>query len=433
MQRLIGILGLLTLLGIAYLLSSNRQKIDRRILFWGTGLQLILALIVLGIPSLGFDGPLRFVFAWANDAVIQLIAFTDEGTRFIFGPLADPGKSGGFIFAVQVLPTIIFFSSFVGIAYHLGVMQKVIDVLAKVMQKTMGTSGAESLSAAANIFVGQTEAPLVVKPFLSKMTQSELMAVMTGGMATVAGGVLAAYVGLLKDHVADIAGHLLTASVLSAPAALVMAKLIIPETEKAETLGTLPKTQGEKDVNVIEAAARGAGDGVTLAINVGSMLLAFIALIALFNAILGGLGGFIGFENWGAGLVPEALLVEGKAQLSLQVIFGWFFAPLAWLMGIPWSEAMTAGALLGEKVAVNEFIAYLHLSQLAEQLSERTMIILSYALCGFANFSSIAIQIGGIGSIAPERRSDLAKLGIRAVIGGSLAAFMTATIAGILI
>lgn len=433
MSQSLGILGLICLLGIAYAFSTHRQQVNKKLVIWGLGLQVAFALLVLGIPSIGWHGPLKAFFSWTNTFIINILTFTDEGSRFLFGPLIDPEKTKGFIFALQVLPTIIFVSSFVAIAYHFGLMQKIIRGIAILMQKTMGISGAESLSTAANIFVGQTEAPLVIRPYLAKMTRSELMATMTGGMATVAGGVMAAYVGLLKDRIPEIAGHLLTASIMSAPAALAIAKIMNPETEKPETLGGIPKESGSRYANAIEAAARGASEGLTLALNVAAMLLAFIALIAAFNAGLSLLGDWLNFASWGHDLTPKALLVDGRAELSLQLLFAWIFAPLAWLMGIPWAEAPLAGAFLGEKISINEFVAYLHLSQMASELSDRSVIILSYALCGFANFSSIAIQIGGIGTLAPERKGDLAKLGLRSVLGGSLAAFMTATIAGILI
>ena len=435
-MRIIGFLGIFVLLAIAWSFSrfngDRSGKIPWKMIAWGLGLQWALALLVLGVPALGFEGPLKPLFNWANDVVVALLGFTNKGSDFIFGSLLSIDKHG-FVFALQVLPTIVFFSSLVAIAYHLGIMQKVIGAIAKVMQKTLGTSGAESMSAAANIFVGQTEAPLLVRPFLDRMTKSELMAIMTGGMATVAGGVMAAYVGLLIDVLPSIAGHLMTASVMSAPAGLLVAKLMVPETQTPETMGHLPKAKLSSDVNILEAATRGASEGIKLAINVGGMLLAFIALIALLNAGLSIVGGWVGFESWGASLTPDIFLKDGQAELSLQVILGWVFAPLAFVMGVPWAEAVTAGAFLGEKIAVNEFVAYLHLSQIASQLSERTLIILSYALCGFANFSSIAIQLGGLGSLAPGRKSDLAELGFRSVIGGSIAAFMTAAVAGILI
>lgn len=314
-------------------------------------------------------------------------------------------------------------ASLMAILYQLGWMQKIIHVLAVLMHKVLHTSGAESLSNAANIFVGQTEAPLVIKPFIAKLTQSELFAVMVGGMASVAGGVLAAYTGLLKTSIPDIAGHLITASFMSAPAAFVMAKIMIPETEKPTTMGGLPNEAHEKAYsNVLEAAAGGASEGLSLALNVAAMLLAFIALIALLNGILGSLGDALGWSKF----LPDK-------KLTLELLLGIVFAPLAWFMGIPWSECLQAGNYLGQKTVLNEFVAYFNLAQNAGSFSNRTLTILSYALCGFANFSSIAIQIGGIGGMAPERKKDLAKLGILSVVAGSLATFFMAAIAGVLI
>jgi len=311
-------------------------------------------------------------------------------------------------------------------------MQAIVRAVAWVMMRTMRTSGAETLSTAGNIFVGQTEAPLLIKPFVATMTMSELMTVMTGGFATVAGGVMAAYVGMLVSHFPDIAGHLLAASVMSAPAALLISKVMYPEREEPETRGTLRITVESPDANVIDAAARGAGEGLTLALNVGAMLLAFIALIAVLNALLGWLGDVTHLarvlQGWG--------LLAADERLTFEAVLGWILAPLAWVMGVPWKDAIEVGALLGVKTVLNEFVAYLQLSSVlatGADLSPRSVVIATYALCGFANFSSIAIQIGGIGGIAPSRRSDLSTLGIRAMIGGSLAAFMTAAIAGILV
>lgn len=402
-------------------------------MLWGLGLQFILALLVLGIPALNLGGPLRPLFELLNTAVVQVLNFTLEGSRFIFGDLVDADKFG-FIFAFQVLPTIIFMGSLMAVLYHWRIMPKIVQSMAFLMQKTMKTSGAESLAVAANVFVGQTEAPLVVKPYVASMTRSELLSLMTGGMATVAGGVLAAYVGLLKGRVPDIAGHLLTASLMSAPAALLLAKILIPETQTPATKTQVPHLKQDDDAtNTIEAAASGAAEGLKLALNVAAMLLAFIALLALVNACLSAVSGWIGFSDWGAAWIPETLKGVFDQELSLQLILGWLLSPIAWMMGIPWQEASVAGALIGEKIVLNEFVAYLHLSQIQDHLSERSLIILSYALCGFANFSSIAIQIGGIGGIAPQRKSELAQLGLRSVLGGSLAAFMTASIAGLLL
>jgi len=328
-------------------------------------------------------------------------------------------RTGGF-FAFNVLPTIIFFSSLMTVLYHLGIMQAVVKGFAWVMQRTMKTSGAETLSATGNIFVGQTEAPLLIKPFVETMTRSELMAVMTAGFATVAGGVMAAYVGMLQPFFSDIAGHLMAASVMSAPAALVVAKLMYPEEGEPETATTLDLALEKPDVNVIDAAARGAGEGLHLALNVGAMLLAFVALVALLDGILGLAGGWVGLEG-----------------LSLQLILGWLLAPVAWIMGVPWADAAVVGSLMGLTTALNEFFAYLQLADILSGggpgLQPRSIIISAYALSGFANFSSIAIQIGGIGGIAPSRRHDLSALGLRAMIGGTIAAFMTATVAGMLL
>ena len=340
--------------------------------------------------------------------VTTFLTFADEGSRFVFGEGFDHVP-----FAFRVLPTIIFFSSVVAVLYHVGVIQRVVKVFAVVMTKVMGTSGPESLSASANIFVGQTEAPLLIRSYVGKMTRSELMAVMTGGFATVAGGVLAAYVGMGIP-----AGHLIAASVMSAPAALVMAKLMIPETETGRVSADTDFKVKTPWANMIDAAAQGAGDGMKLALNVGAMLLAFIALVALVNGLLGPVGGWIGLPG-----------------LNLEMILGFLFRPLAWVMGVPWAEADAVGTLLGLKTAANEFVAYSRFEDISaeSQLSEKSQVIATYALCGFSNFSSIAIQIGGIGGIAPERKSELASLGLRAMIAGTLACLQTATIAGLLI
>jgi concentrative nucleoside transporter, CNT family len=445
-QRLVGLLGMITLLGIAWLLSVNRAMIPWRLVVWGMGLQLVFALLILKTP-IG-----AAFFFWINNVVVALLGFTEEGARFLFGNLVfnnvpvgagDPGNSPmqplantvantGAFFAFNVLPTIVFFSSLMTMLYYFGVMQAVVKGMAWIMMRTMRTSGAETLSAAGNIFVGQTEAPLLIKPYIASMTMSELMAVMTGGFATVAGGVLAAYVGLLIFFFPDIAGHLMAASVMSAPAALVFAKMMWPETDEPATRGTLKVDVEKVDANVIDAAARGAGEGLHLAMNVGAMLLAFIALIALLNALLGWVGDVTYLTT---ALQTIGLLGAGQS-LNLESVLGWIFAPLAWLMGVPWADAPAIGTLLGIKTTVNEFVGYLQLNALLSgdtPLSPRSIVIATYALCGFANFSSIAIQIGGIGGIAPSRRSDLARIGLRAMIAGTLAAFMTATIAGILV
>ncbi len=421
--NLVSLLGMVVLLALAWALSNNRRRFPWRTVLWGLGLQLTFAVLLLR------TGWGQAVFRGLRRVVVQVLAFTDHGTEFVFGPLfrtapdfvanlgegktywegIDPGTGApvavGMVFAIHVLPIIIFFCSLMGVLYHLGIMQRLIQGVAWVMRKTMKTSGAETLSVAANIFVGQTEAPVVIRPYLNGLTRSEMMAVMVGGFATVAGSVMAAYVRFGVD-----AGHLLTASVLSAPAALVMAKIMLPETERSETADDARVSLEKEHANVIEAAAAGASDGVKLALNVGGMLIAFIALVAMVNFGLGWVG------------------------LSLQQIFGWLFAPLAWTMGVPWDEAQIFGNLLGTKIAVNEFVAYIELMQAqgAGTLSPRTVVIGTYALCGFANFSSLAIQIGGIGAMAPERRSDLARLSLKAMFGGAFASWLTACVAGLL-
>jgi CNT family concentrative nucleoside transporter len=402
MQQLIPVLGLFVMLGIAWALSSNRSAIRWRPVAMGTALQILFALIILK-TEVG-----RSVFDFVGAGITRFLDFTDAGATFVFGE-----RFKEFYFAFKVLPTIIFFSSFITVLYYFGILQKIVSVFAKVMMKTMGTSGAESLSASANIFVGQTEAPLLIKPYVALMTKSELMAVMTGGFATVAGGVMAAYVGMGVS-----AKHLLAASVMSAPAALVMAKLMFPETEKSVTAGKVEIEVERPWANSIDAAASGAADGLKLALNVGAMLIAFVALIAMIDFPITKLGQLFGYDTW-----------------SLRALLGIVFQPLAWVMGVPWSEAPQVGTLIGIKTAVNEFVGYIEMQKMIGdgQLSERAQIIATYALCGFSNFSSIAIQIGGIGSIAPERKSDLARLGLRAMVAGSLACFQTATIAGFLI
>ena len=419
-QRLISFFGLFAMVGIAWMLSKHRNRLPWRVIAWGIGLQVSFGLLVMK-TQIGLR-----LFAILNDIVLALLAFTAQGTEFIFGDFA----SEKFTIAINVLPTLIFFSSLMTILYHLGIMQRLVGVFAWIMRRTMKTSGPETLSVAANTFVGQTEAPLMIAPFIGKMSMSELTAVMTGGFATVAGGVLAAYVGLLKGVFPDIAGHLIAASVMSAPAALVIAKVMWPETERPDTEADVVAEIPRPDANVIDAAARGAYEGMKLALNVGAMLLAFIALIALANALLG-----LPFQlyNHGMGLEGAAAL----APLTLQQILGWIFWPFAFLIGVPVAECATVATLLGEKIVLTEFIAYLHLyealSEGVAQLSPRTVVIASYALCGFANFGSIGIQVGGIGGIAPERRHDLARLGLRAMFGGMLASLMTAAVAGMLL
>ena len=432
LDLLFGVLGLICLLGIAYLFSGDRKKIDWRLVGTGILLQIIFAVFVLKVPG----GEL--IFNTLSRFFVTIISFTFQGASFVFGFLSSQSstekilppdlqnKGFGFVFAFQVLPTIIFFSSLMSVLYHLGIMQKVVQAMAWVMAKALRVSGAESLSVAANVFIGQTEAPLVIRPYVSTMTQSELLTLMIGGMATIAGGVLAAYVNILggPDPQMQIfyAKHLLTASIMAAPATMVIAKILLPEKDLPETKGTVKLKVEKTTTNVIDAAATGAGDGLKLALNVAAMLLAFIALIAMLNYILSGLGHFTGINS-----------VLGK-PLSLNFLLGYLLSPIAWIIGVPWSDAVTVGSLIGQKVVLNEFIAYVDLGSLIQNgvLSDKARIISTYALCGFANFSSIAIQIGGIGGIAPNRRHDLARFGLRAVLGGSLATFMTATIAGFL-
>jgi CNT family concentrative nucleoside transporter len=418
MEKFISVFGIFTILGLAYLLSNNKNKIDKKLIFWGISLQIFFALLILKVPG----G--KIVFGWIDTIIKKILDFSVEGSKFLFGNLADdslyfpsdgswPGF--GFQFAFLVLPTVIFFSSIMSVLYHIGVMQKIIKVISKIMQKTMGTSGAETTSISANIFVGQTEAPLVIKPFINKMTNSELTAIMTGGFATVAGGVMAAYVLMLNKVIPGIAGHLMAASIMSAPAALVIAKIIYPETSTPETAKEdVELAQVSDEANFLEAIGNGATEGMKLAINIAAMLIAFISVIALLN--------------WGLSLISF-----GNNILSIEMILGYVFMPLAFLMGAPWSEAHILGSLMGQKLVLTEFIAYGNLASLSDQISTRTATIAAYSLCGFANFASIGIQLGGIGSIAPERKKDLAKLVTKAMIGGALASWLTATIAGILI
>ena len=417
MDRFIGVFGILAILGIAYLLSNNKKNIDKKIIFWGLSLQIFFALIILKVPG----G--KWIFNSIDIVIKKILDFSVEGSKFLFGNLANkdlfwqtetwPGF--GFQFAFLVLPTVIFFSSIMSVLYHFGIMQKIIKFISKIMQKTMGTSGAETTSISANIFVGQTEAPLVIRPFINKMTNSELMAVMTGGFSTVAGGVMAAYVLMLSNAIPGIAGHLMAASIMSAPAALVIAKIIYPETSTPETAKeNIELSKVSDEGNFLEALGNGASDGMKLAINIAAMLIAFISVIALFNWLLG-------------------LVSFGGTTLSIELILGYLFMPLAFLMGAPWSESQILGSLMGQKLVLTEFIAYGNLAALGDNISVRTATIAAYALCGFANFASIGIQLGGIGSIAPERKKDLSKLVVKAMLGGALASWLTATIAGILI
>jgi len=406
------LVGLLVILTLAYAASSSRHAIDRRTVAWGLGLQILFALLVLKTT------PGQQLFTFLGQGINRLLDFGNVGAAFVFGPLGDKeawprimtavlGEEGArysVLFAFQVLPTIIFIAALFAILYYLGVMQFVVRIFAVGMRRFMKASGAESLNVAASIFMGQTEAPLTIRPYLPEMTRSELMTVMTSGMAHISGGIMAAYILFGIE-----ARHLLTAVIMTAPGTLMMAKIFVPETGQPKTMGTVSLDVERTDVNVIDAAGRGTSEGLALALNVGAMLISFLALIALVNAALGLVG------------------------LSMQQIFGWVFAPLAWSMGVPWQDAFTVGNLLGTRMVLNEFVAYSQLGPLREALDPRSFTIATYALCGFANFSSIGIQIGGIGALAPNRRHDLARLGIRAMIAGTLANFVTATIAGFLL
>ena len=418
-----GLFGLAVLIGIVWLFSNNRRAVDWKLVSTGVILQIAFAALVLLVPG----G--RQVFDWLGQGFVKILSFVNEGSNFIFGSLMDI-ETYGFIFAFQVLPTIIFFSALMGVLYHLGVMQAVVRAMAWAITKVMRVSGAETTSVCASVFIGQTEAPLTVRPYIGKMTQSELLTMMIGGMAHIAGGVLAAYVGMLgggdPEQQAFFAKHLLAASIMAAPATLVIAKILVPETGEPLTRGTVKMEVEKTTANVIDAAASGAGDGLRLALNIGAMLLAFIALIALVDAPLKWFGEVTGIASW-----------LGQPT-SLATLLGYLLAPIAWVIGTPWEDATVVGSLIGQKVVINEFIAYTQLASILNgqvpnvALSPQGALIATYALCGFANFSSIAIQIGGIGGLAPERRQDLARFGMRAVLGGSIATFMTATIAGVL-
>ena len=418
-----GLFGLAVLVGIAWLFSNNKKAVDWRLVLTGVALQVGFAALVLLVPG-GRD-----VFDWLGRGFVALLSFVGAGSSFIFGSLMDTSKFG-FIFAFQVLPTIIFFASLMGVLYHLGVMQAVVRAMAWAITKVMRVSGAETTSVCASVFIGQTEAPLTVRPYIPRMTESELITMMIGGMAHIAGGVLAAYVGMLGGgdpaEQAFYAKHLLAASIMAAPATLVVAKILIPETGTPLTRGTVKMEVEKTASNVIDAAASGAGDGLRLALNIAAMLLAFIALIALIDSPLTWFGQITGLQD-----------MLGRPT-NLATIFGFVLAPIAWVIGVPWQDATTVGSLIGQKIVINEFVAYLQLADIVNGkvpgvvLTEQGKLIATYALCGFANFSSIAIQIGGIGGLAPERRGDLARFGLRAVLGGTIATFMTATIAGVL-
>ncbi|MGE5401674.1 MAG: NupC/NupG family nucleoside CNT transporter [Ignavibacteriales bacterium] len=441
-----GILGILVIIGLAFLFSNNKRRINWRLVLSGLLLQVIFAILVIKGNELGsFFAPL----AWPKrllEAVgygfVLILGFTSEGAKFVFGPLAiGPGNpsSLGMIFAFQVLPTIIFFACLMSLMYYFGIMQKVVQGMAWVMAKVMGTSGAESLSCTANIFVGQTEAPLMIKPYIKGMTQSELLTLMIGGMAHIAGGVMAAYVQILGQAYSQtmnvplqqaqimFATHFLAACTMATPAGMLIAKIIFPETEESETKGEVKVPVEKNAANFLDAAAVGASDGLMLALNVGAMLIAFIALIALANYLFQGLGEITGLNR--------ILMANFHQPLNLQLLLGLTLQYLALAIGVPWNSAMQFGSLIGTKLVLNEFVAYVDMAKMIElkqMLDTKSILMATYAVCGFANFSSIAIQIGGISPLAPKRRSDIAKLGIKAVIGGSLATLMTATLGGIL-
>ncbi len=412
-MRIVSFFGMFVMLGIAWLFSKNKKAINYKAVAAGTLLQIILAALIMKVPA----GQRFFMFL--NDVIVKLLSFTNEGSKFVFGGLMNT-SSVGFIFAVQVLPTIIFFSSLMGILYYLGIMQKIVMAFAWVMTRFMNSSGAESLVASANIFVGQTEAPLAVRPYMASLTESELFVVMTAGMGTLAGGVMGSYTGMLLPYVPGIGGHLLAACIMSSVGSLVIAKIIIPETDEPLTRGKLDMKLELPDKNVMDAAANGATTGLQMALNVGGCLLAFMALLAMLNFIVGHLGA-----------------LAGHPSLSLERIFGWVFTPIAWLTGVPLKEAPQIGTWIGQKTVLNEFVAYLSMADFLKAnpaaISQRSLIIAAHALAGFSNFLSIAIQIGGLGALAPERRHDIARLGLYAVLAGSLACFMSAAITGFLL
>jgi len=408
MGRFTGVLGLLTMLALAYLFSTNRRAIKPKIVAWGLGLQISLAFLVIR-----WTGGQR-LFLRAGNAVTKVLAYAFVGSEFVFGELGKQKSSIGFIFAFQVLPTIIFIASLFALLYYLGVMQVVIRAAAWVMQRVMGASGAESLNVAASIFMGQTEAPLTIRPFIPDLTQSELMTIMTSGMAHVSGGIMAAYIAFGVE-----ARHLLTAVIMTAPGTLLISKMLVPETEEPKTMGVVHMEHVERDTNFIGALARGTSEGLGMAINVGAMLIAFLAMIALTNGILGGVHNWLG--GHGMPWFPT----------SLQQVFGWAFAPVAFIIGVPWHDCVQIGNLLGTRMVLNELVAFSFLGPMKGSLDPRSFTIATFALCGFANFSSIGMQIGGIGALAPNQKSQLARFGIRAMLAGTMANLMSASIVGI--
>jgi len=415
MGRFTGLLGIATMIGLAYAFSTNRKAIQAKTVAWGLGLQLVFAYFVLKV-ELG-----REVFAQAGAAVKWVLDFSFKGSEFVFGPLGLKQSTvmtsggGGFFFAFQVLPTIIFVAALMSVLYYFGVMQAIIKVAAIVMTRVMGASGAESLNVAASIFMGQTEAPLTIRPFLEKLTRSEVMTVMTSGMAHVSGGAMAAYILFGVE-----AKHLLTAVIMTAPGTLLLAKMLVPETEQPLTAGRVEMADMEKR-NLLSSIAHGTSDGLQLAINVGAMLIAFIALVGLLNGILGGLSGWLEV-NAGITWFPS----------GLEKILGVLYAPIAFLIGVPWKDCLTVGNLLGVKMVVNEFVAFSQLGPMRAAMDPRSFTIATFALCGFANFSSIGIQIGGIGALAPNKREELSRLGLRAMLAGTMANLISASIAGML-
>jgi CNT family concentrative nucleoside transporter len=409
MSRFVGVLGIAVFLGLAFLFSTNRKAIQKKTVLWGLGLQLAFGVFVLKF-ELG-----RRIFQVAGDGVNKLLSFAFAGSEFVFGEMGKRNSSFGFVFAFQVLPTIIFVAAIFAFLYHIGVMQIFIRAFAWIMTRVMGASGAESLDIAASIFMGQTEAPLTIRPFLSKLTKSELMCVMTCGMAHVSGAIMTAYI------IAGVeAKHLLAAVIMTAPGTLLIAKILVPETEQPLTAGQVKMPEMEKEANFLGALSRGTSDGLQLAINVGAMLISFVALMALVDYMMGGAHNWLAFHRmpW----FPS----------SLEQFFGWIFSPVAWLIGIPWKEAGIVGNLLGTRMALNEVVAFTMLGPMKGTMDPRSFMIATFALCGFANFSSIGIQIGGIGALAPEQRGNLAKLGIRAMLAGTMANLMSACIVGIL-
>lgn len=435
MDYLRGLVGVAALIAVAFLCSQNRRQIDWKLVAGGLALQILVAVCILKVPFV------RSVFDYLGFVVVRFLGFAQDGAKFLFGDLAVNSASArtnhnlGFLFAFQALPTVIFFSAVASCLYHLGVLQKIVYLFAWGMAKTMRLSGAESLSAAANIFLGQTEAPLLVKPYIAGMTTSELHCLMAGGMATIAGSVMGAYVSFLGGtdpaETARFATYLLCASIMNAPAAIIMAKIFLPETEYEKIDRQLNISGESVGVNFVDAIASGAAQGLKLALNIGAMLLAFIAIIAALNWILmEGIGSWTGLNEW-----VRTSTNNTFSGFSLEYLFGQIFRPVAFLIGVEWADTLEVGSLLGQKIVINEFIAYSHLAEMkaGDMMSEKSLIIAAYALCGFANFSSIAIQIGGIGGMAPQRQADLSRLGLRALVAASLATMMSGAIAGALL